>query len=76
MDYDEIKQQKERAIAKARTALIEHFDSFVIVACHNLDDGSTGRVFNWSGNCYACIGMLDTTKTVIKDEVDGCSRTD
>lgn len=76
MNYEEIKKQKEYAMTKAMAALTEHFSSFVVMACHTLDDGCTGNIFRWQGNCYACVGMMDTFKDALKEDLYGHEGTD
>ncbi len=72
MNDEEVGQQKERAVAKAAAQLKEHFDSYVILACHSMDDRRTGHVFDWFGNAFSVIGMAES----FKEGFNGCPGTD
>ena len=59
MTDDEIEQQKTVAVNRTKAILQENFDAGVILVCHDMSDGRTGRVFNCFGNFYTWVGLCN-----------------
>ena len=76
MDLDNIDKQKELAVSRAAANLKEHFDCYIILTCHTMEDGSVGNVFSHSGNYFTLIGMADMYIDNMKEAYDGCSGED
>lgn len=57
MTDEEIADQKNYAVRKARAILAEHFDAGLILVSATAEGDRTGLAFSTFGNTFACDGM-------------------